>query len=628
MPLLTGPNDPVPNAPTNSIVSAYAYSNRNKKTDRAVGVFTASPEYQVLPQLKLKADFSYRPSSYDVKDVEPEFRYIQDSWESMDIAVNTETGRISKIKEDVQLFTTNVYADYNQTFGKHTLGGLVGFNQEVWKKEQLSAGNTGIMSIGAPTLGNTYGVNPSKGEVDEHWAVRGVFMRINYNYSDRYLFEMNGRYDGSSKFPHDSRFKFFPSFSAAWRLSEESFMADTRSWLDNLKIRASYGSIGNQNVANYGFYSRMGSSQSSAMINGQRPYQVNPPGLISPDFTWETATTINGGLDVSLLSNRLNYSFDIYRRETKDIIMDGSTYPSVLGTSAPMVNSGKLRTHGWEMSLGWKDRLSNGFFYDLNFVLSDYQTEVALFNGNDNCSLGSLYTGKKVGEIWGYVTDRILQEGDIANNLIIQYTDENGNNLHRPNESNSAYYPGDIMYKDINGDGKVDRGLNTLDDHGDLKVLGNNTPRLKFGLTANFAWKGFDLNLFFQGVGKRDVWISDKTYWGDEDGPGSKKVYENSWTPEQTDAKYPLYGARRSQNWYTQSAYMFNGAYLRLKQAILGYTVPAEITNKIKMSKLRVYVSGFNLFEITELPDVYDPDLLSTSYPQMRSIALGVQVGF
>ena len=308
--------------------------------------------------------------------------------------------------------------------------------------------------------------------------------------------------------------------------------------------------------------------------------------------------------------------------------MDGSTYPSVLGTSAPMVNSGKLRTHGWEMSLGWKDRLSNGFFYDLNFVLSDYQTEVALFNGNDNCSLGSLYTGKKVGEIWGYVTDRILQEGDIANNLIIQYTDENGNNLHRPNESNSAYYPGDIMYKDINGDGKVDRGLNTLDDHGDLKVLGNNTPRLKFGLTANFAWKGFDLNLFFQGVGKRDVWISDKTYWGDEDGPGSKKVYENSWTPEQTDAKYPLYGARRSQNWYTQSAYMFNGAYLRLKQAILGYTVPAEITNKIKMSKLRVYVSGFNLFEITELPDVYDPDLLSTSYPQMRSIALGVQVGF
>ena len=582
----------------------------------------------MLPQLKLKAVFSYRPSSYDVKDVEPEFRYIQDSWESMDIAVNTETGRISKIKEDVQLFTTNVYADYNQTFGKHTLGGLVGFNQEVWKKEQLSAGNTGIMSIGAPTLGNTYGVNPSKGEVDEHWAVRGVFMRINYNYSDRYLFEMNGRYDGSSKFPHDSRFKFFPSFSAAWRLSEESFMADTRSWLDNLKVRASYGSIGNQNVANYGFYSRMGSSQSSAMINGQRPYQVNPPGLISPDFTWETATTINGGLDVSLLSNRLNYSFDIYRRETKDIIMDGSTYPSVLGTSAPMVNSGKLRTHGWEMSLGWKDRLSNGFFYDLNFVLSDYQTEVALFNGNDNCSLGSLYTGKKVGEIWGYVTDRILQEGDIANNLIIQYTDENGNNLHRPNESNSAYYPGDIMYKDINGDGKVDRGLNTLDDHGDLKVLGNNTPRLKFGLTANFAWKGFDLNLFFQGVGKRDVWISDKTYWGDEDGPGSKKVYENSWTPEQTDAKYPLYGARRSQNWYTQSAYMFNGAYLRLKQAILGYTVPAEITNKIKMSKLRVYVSGFNLFEITELPDVYDPDLLSTSYPQMRSIALGVQVGF
>ena len=393
---------------------------------------------------------------------------------------------------------------------------------------------------------------------------------------------MNGRYDGSSKFPHDSRFKLFPSFSAAWRLSEESFMADTRSWLDNLKVRASYGSIGNQNVANYGFYSRMGSSQSSAMINGQRPYQVNPPGLISPDFTWETATTINGGLDVSLLSNRLNYSFDIYRRETKDIIMDGSTYPSVLGTSAPMVNSGKLRTHGWEMSLGWKDRLSNGFFYDLNFVLSDYQTEVALFNGNDNCSLGSLYTGKKVGEIWGYVTDRILQEGDIANNLIIQYTDENGNNLHRPNESNSAYYPGDIMYKDINGDGKVDRGLNTLDDHGDLKVLGNNTPRLKFGLTANFAWKGFDLNLFFQGVVRETFGLVTRHTGVMKTVRVAKRCMKIHGLRNRRMPNILFTVPVVHENWYTQSAYMFNGAYLRLKQAILGYTVPAEITNKIK----------------------------------------------
>lgn len=627
-PLLTGPNDPIPNAPTNSIVSAYAYSGRMVKTKRSVAAFTASPQYLLLPELKVKADFSFRPSSYDVKDVEPEYKYVQDSWESMNIATNTETGSISKTKEDVNLFTTNIYMDYNQQFGKHTLGGLVGFNQEVWKKEQLQTQNTGIMSIGAPTLGNTYGTNVSKSEVDEHWAVRGAFVRVNYNYSDRYLFEMNGRYDGSSKFPHDSRFKFFPSFSGAWRISEESFMNDTRSWLDNLKVRASYGSIGNQNVANYGFYSRMGASQSGAIINGLRPYQVNPPGLISPDFTWETATTINGGLDATLFENKFNMSFDIYRRETKDIIMDGATYPSILGTSAPMENSGKLRTNGWELSLGWNDRLSNGFYYDLNFVLSDYSTEVVLFKGNDNNSLGSLYTGKKVGEIWGYETDRILQKEDIANNLIIQYTDENGKNLHRPHESNSAYYPGDIMYKDINGDGKVDRGLNTLEDHGDLKVIGNNTPRFKFGLTTNFAYKGFDLNLFFQGVGKRDVWVSDKTYWGNLEGPGSRKVYDNSWTPERMDAKYPLYNANRTQNWYAQTAYMFNGSYIRLKQAILGYTIPAEVLSKIKLNKVRVYLSGFNLFEITDLPDVYDPDLLSTAYPQMRSVAFGIQVGF
>jgi len=628
-PLLTGATDPVPYAPTNSIVSAYAYSGRYADTKRSVAVFTASPEFVLTKDLKLKADISYRPSAYDYKNIEPEYRYINESWQAETIATNTNTGNISGIKETVSLLTNNVYLDFNKSFDKHQLSSIIGFNQEVWNREQLYAFNQGIISIGAPTVVNTYGDNRVISELDDHWAVRGGFLRLNYNYSDKYIFEMNGRYDGSSRFPNANRFKFFPSFSAGWRISEESFFPErVRVWLDNLKIRASYGAIGNQNVANYGFYPTMSTGRANYLIDGTRPYSINPPALVNPDFTWETATSINGGLDVTLLKNRVDLSFDIYQRKTTDIVMAGATYPAVLGANAPTENSGTLQTNGWELSLGYKDKTQGGLNYDVRFVLSDYQSKVVTFRGNDNNSLSTLYSGMQVGEIWGYETDRILQVEDVQNNLIIAFTGDNNTNLHRPNEYSGAYFPGDIMYKDLNGDGLVNRGSNTLDDHGDLNVIGNSTPRLSFGLTTNFSYKGFDLNLFFQGIGKRDVWISDRTWRGNILGSGNWDVYNQSWTPERTDANYPVYNDQRGQNWYPQTAYLFDGSYFRLKQAILGYTVPVKLSSAIGIQRLRFNVSGFNIFEITKLPNVYDPDLLETGYPQMRSLAFGVQVRF
>lgn len=629
-PMLTGSNDPIPNYPTNSIVSTYANSGRVQTTKRSVAAFTVSPEYQLFPELKLKADISYRPSTYDVKDVSPQFTYIDTGWTPVTASGTENDGYISEIKESVSLYTTNIYADFSKRlWNKHTISSIIGFNQELWERNQLNARNTGIVSIGAPSLGNTYGENKTVGEIDDHWAVRGAFGRVNYNYDDRYLVEFNGRYDGTSKFPKHKRFKFFPSVSGAWRISEESFMASTKGWLDNLKLRGSWGAIGNQNVDNYLFYTTMTTGKAGYIIDGSRPYQIsNPPSLVDPNFTWETATTLNGGIDITALSNRLDLSFDIYTRETTDIIMAGATYPSILGASSPNQNSGKLRTNGWEFSLGWRDRLSCGLSYDVKFVISDYQSKVVSFGGNDQKALSTLYSGKKVGEIWGYVTDRILQKEDIENNIIIQYTDPNGKNLHRPNEYSGGYFPGDIMYKDINGDGKVDRGSNTLDDHGDLKVIGNETPRYQYGITANLSYKGFDMSFFFQGLGKRDVWISDNVWKGNLDGLGNWDVYNKSWTPERTDAKYPVYNSGRGHNWYTQTGYLFNGAYLKLKQVILGYTMPKTITEKLGLEKVRFTVSGYNLFKITDIPDVYDPDLLKVGYPQLKSFALGVQVGF
>ncbi|TDS12177.1 TonB-dependent receptor [Sphingobacterium paludis] len=628
-PVWTGPTDPIPNAPTNSIVSAYANSGRYADTKRSVAIFTASPEFIITKDIKLKADISYRPSTYDYKNVEPEYRYIFESWQAETIGTFTNTGSIWDTKESVRLLTNNIYLDFNKRIDRHQIAGIVGFNQEVWNLEQLQAYNQGIISLGAPTLGNTYGDNRSIDERDEHWAVRGGFLRLNYNYADKYIVEMNGRYDGSSRFPSANRFKFFPSFSGGWRISEEPFFkGNIRNWIDNLKIRASYGAIGNQNVANYGFYPTMVAERANYLIDGARPYKISPPGLVNPNFTWETATTINGGLDLTLLKGRVDLSLDVYQRKTTDIIMAGATYPAVLGADPPTQNSGALQTNGWELSLGYKDRTQTGFNYDFRFVLSDYTSKVLEFRGNDNNSLSSLYSGMQVGEIWGYETDRILQAEDIQNNLITRYTGENNINLHRPHEYSGAYFPGDIMYKDRNGDGRVDRGSNTLDDHGDLMVIGNSTPRLSFGLTSNFSYKGFDLSLFFQGIGKRDVWIGDMTWRGDIDGSGNWDVYNQSWTPERTNAKYPMYNGRRSQNWLPQTAYLFDGRYLRLKQAILGYTVPFDKTSAIGIQRLRFTVSGFNIFEITKLPRVYDPDLLDANYPQMRSLALGVQVRF
>lgn len=630
MPPLTGADDPIPNHPTNSIVSTFANSGRIQTTSRSVATFTISPEYQLLPGLKLKADISYRPSTYNVKDVQPQFSFVDKAWATVTATGTENDGYISEIKESVDLYTTNIYADFSKKlWKKHTISSIIGFNQELWERNQLNARNTGIVSNGAPSLNNTYGENKTVGEIDDHWAVRGAFGRINYNYDDKYLFEFNSRYDGTSKFPKHKRFKFFPSVSGAWRISQESFMNPAKEWLNNLKLRASWGAIGNQNVSNYLFYTTMSTGKAAYIIDGVRPYQINnPPSLVDPNFTWETATTLNGGIDFAAFSNRLDVSFDIYTRKTTDIIMAGATYPTILGTSAPNQNSGILRTNGWELSLGWRDRLSCGLSYSVKFVLSDYQSKVISFEGNDKKALSTLYSGKKVGEIWGYVTDRILQAEDIENNLIIQYTDPNGKSLHKPNEYSGGYYPGDIMYKDIDGDGKVDRGSNTLDDHGDLKVIGNNTPRYQYGLTANLSYKGFDLSLFFQGIGKRDVWIGDNTWKGNIEGLGNWDVYNNSWTPERTDAKYPVYNSGRGHNWYTQTGYLFDGSYLKLKQMILGYTIPKNITGKVGLERVRFSVSGYNIFKITDVPDVYDPDLLSVGYPQLKSIALGVQVSF
>lgn len=620
MPLKTGPNDPIPNAWTDNIFGWLAYG-ATRQTQNTNTVYSVTPTVTILPELNIKAELSYRPTEYFQKRVVPTRNYVVDNWTAtIDAHTNPSTVREETTHSDY--YTINAYANYNKAFGQHNVSGVVGFNQEWYYYRKLYGEAENILTNDLPTLGMTTG-SQYTGDNEEHWAIRGAFVRANYDYAGRYLFEFSGRYDGTSRFGKNSRFKFFPSFSAGWRLSEEKFMENTRSWLDNLKVRGSWGSLGNQDVANYAYIASYGAADYiSWVMNNEQIKGMNPTAIIASDLTWETASTLDFGVDVTVLKGRLDATFDWYSRRTTDILMSGTKLPAILGASVPKRNSGELKTNGWELSLKWKDQLSNGIRYDVGLVLSDYQTEVVKFTGNPNGLLSTLYDGMKMGDIWGYETVGILQESDFT-------TNENGKYvLIGPDQSkvHSTLYPGDVRYADLNDDNEISPGDNTLENPGDRKVIGNSTPRFQYGITGNISWKNFDLNIFFQGIGKKDVWINDNVFWGGSVTAGNWEMYKNSWTPERTDAKYPMYAGRISGT--VQSGYLFNAAYLRLKTLALGYTLPKAWVNKAKLSNVRLSISGYNLFEITQIPDLYDPDQISSSYPMMRSVAFGLQVGF
>ena len=556
MPIMTGPNDPIPNTWTDNILGWLAYG-ATQQTKNTNAVFNITPTITICPELNIKAELSYRPTEYFQKRVIPTREYVVDTWASTS---NTHTYPSSIYEENrhSDYYTINAYATFNKAFGDHNVTLLGGFNQEWYYYRQLWGQNEDILTNELPTLGNTTGAQYA-GDSEEHWAIRGAFVRANYDYKGRYLAEFSGRYDGTSRFPKDSRFKFFPSFSLGWRLSEEQFMENTRHWLDNLKVRGSWGSLGNQDVANYAYIASYGAPDYIYWVmNGEQLMGMSPTAIIANDLTWETATTLDFGIDASVLNNRLEATFDWYTRRTTDILMDGTKLPAVLGASVPKRNSGELKTNGWELSLKWRDQLANGIRYDVGFVLSDYQSEVISFTGNPNKLLSTLYDGMKMGEIWGYETVGILQEDDFT-------IDENGKYiLIGPDQSKvqSTIYPGDVRYADLDGNGEISPGSSTVDDPGDRKIIGNSTPRFQYGITGNISWKNFDLNIFFQGIGKRDIWISDNVYWGGSGTAGNWEMYNNSWTPERTDAKFPMYAGRISS--ITQSGYLINAAYLRL----------------------------------------------------------------
>ena len=535
----------------------------------------------------------------------------------------TNPSSVTRSNSDDYYSSFNAFAEYNLSLGNndHNMKFMVGYNQEKKRTQYYYAGRKDLIDPENPAINQAIGDMAIDGNMGQ-WAVNGTFARFNYDYKGRYLLELNGRYDGSSKFKKGHRYQFFPSISAAWRLSEEKFFEGVKSWWDNMKLRVSYGSLGNQAVngnfpylATYGINTKYG-----ALLGGRRPVAVFAPGLVSSSFTWETVNQIDFGFDAAFLRNRLSASFDWYRRNTKDMLTDGEVLPAVLGASVPRQNAANLKTVGWELSLEWNDRLANGLSYHVKGVLSDYQSTITKFN-NPTGLISQYYVGHKLNEIWGYVSNGLFQTEQEAN------AHANQSYLY-----GGKWTAGDVRFEDLDGNNKIDIGDNTLANPGDRKIIGNSTPRFAFGITAGLEYKGIDFEMFWQGIGKRD-WFpgnGSAAYWGfTNEWQTPLTTSLDYWTPENTNAFFPRLGWANGGNRNTSTRYLQNASYCRLKNVTLGYTLPRNILDKIGVSRLRVYVTGENLLTFTSLIKAFDPETLNNmTYPINRKIAVGLNLTF
>ncbi|MCH5599012.1 SusC/RagA family TonB-linked outer membrane protein [Niabella ginsengisoli] len=573
---------------------------------------------------------NYIPIFYQTAD---ETRTIQDGRSGIGVGSNQ---TIQKV--------LNAYMEYEQTLAaKHYLKVMAGIGSERYHTESNSIFRNDLINTGTPTLQLALDPNSSFTSDGGEYALNSAYSRINYTYDNKYLLELNARMDATSRFPVNDRVGYFPSVSAGWRISEEGFFSGLKSVINDAKFRFSYGSLGNQDVSYYEYIASLRSEgKIGNIIGGTHPPAVYAPGLVSSSLTWEKQNSKNLGIDLALLKNRLSTSFDYYIRDIKDMLTVPQQLPAVLGTAPPLTNAADLRTKGWEMTLTWNDKFNvagSPLSYNFRFVLSDNQTTITKFN-NPNGLIKDWYVGKKVGEIWGMIGDGFFtSDEDVAN--------------HADQSELDGYYgfqAGDPKYVDLNGDGKINIGKQTLTDHGDLTIIGNNTPRYTFGFNTSVAWKGFDVSIFLQGVGKRDYWPGDRTgyFWGQYFAPWEqvyKHVIDNVWTPENPDAYFPRFAGWRVGDFgldawrdmgVVQTRYLQNGAYMRIKNLTLGYNLPAEIINKLGLKQVRLYLSGENIGEINKTKfKVLDPEALTSSswgtgkaYPFQRTYSAGLNITF
>ena len=520
--------------------------------------------------------------------------------------------------------TYNAYFDYLFDIQKqHNFAIKVGANAEDLRYDNQSVKVNGVQDVEHPTLNLTDGKN--EGIVDEslrHRATAGFFGRINYNYKEKYLLELNGRYDGSSSFRTGKQWAFFSSASAGYRISEEKFWTNIKPYVPTLKVRASYGSVGNQALDSWYPYISTMATETVSWI-GTDMNQVSTtttPSAVNPDMTWEKIRTLDIGFDAGFFNNELNVTFDWYQRRNVGMLVAGNEIVRYAGIAvAPLENGGDMKTNGWELQIDYNHAFNKDFAIYGTVTLSDAKSEITKWN-NTTGALNSWYKGKKLGEIWGFETDRYFNSSDVNPDGTLKTGTPDQSYLQN---GSFRFGAGDIKYKDLNKDGKIDTGKGTIDDHGDLKRIGNQLPRYEYSLRVGAMLKGFDVEVLLQGVGKRDMWSTSSLFIPHAAG-AQMNIFENQldyWTESNQNARFPrpyingafgslsgLPGNSGCNNFAPQTKYLNNLAYLRVKNFTVGYTLPQNLTRKIFVEKLRFYFSAQNLFTFDHIDGVMDPE--------------------
>ncbi len=693
-------NDPNGNPTLFSYIDAFEnggrYTTYKDQTDQQFS-FRLNP----VKGLNVVGEFNYRNWSNHNKRYYLQTGYYgpQGNWidnNPNDWAAGSPTGtRVYNYSQKGNYFNPNIYGDYSITVNeKNNFKVMAGFQSEWYHYEDFDAQNTGIIG-GLPFLDTTSGENQNVGGYAATWTTAGWFGRINYDYDGKYLVEGNIRYDGSSRFREGKRWAWSPSFSLGWNVAREAFMESSRTWLNTLKVRYSWGKLGNQNTNSwYPTYANMGYATNSSgwLVDGKKPTVATMPGLISTSLTWEKNRTWDIGLDWGLFNNRFTGTVDYYNRKTMDMVGPGAALPGVLGASVPKVNNLSMTSKGWELTISWRDRIGE-FSYGITANLYDHTTTIDEYP-NDTKSLSQSYwPGKKLGEIWGFRTEGLAKNDAEMQQHLDQMREAYKKVYGKDPTYNNPQYilgngwqAGDMMFKDIDGDGVISQGVEgvyklngkiykpgdagydpnfknnpnaeaistfTAENSGDYVVIGNTTPRYSFGLNLDAQWKGFDIKIFFQGIGKRDYFAGSGNamfFGASRVGLWQAMVFEphlDYFRPEDTtdplgpnvNAYYPrvIYG-QGPNNTYSNDRYLQNAAYCRLKNLTVGYTIPQSVTRKFYVERFRVYFSGENLFNITNFTKMGDPELIEAYneygagfgkiYPLSRVFSCGVNITF
>ena len=574
---------------------------------------TTELKFTPVKQFNITANFTYRNYTTSYTNRQTKFDYRV--YPGADIQYYTSGAGEDKLTENIKRYnylSGNVFATFEETWkDAHHLTVMAGLNAETWANKNVKALGKNLLSedlndlnLIAPDVDGN--VLTEVGGGQNAYSLLGVFARVNYDYKGRYLFEASARYDGTSRFAAGSRWGLFPSGSIGWRISEEPFFAPAKKVVNNLKLRASYGSLGNQNVGYYAHLRTISLNYFSNYTFGEgstKPKYSSLSNPVSSGLTWETTQQSNIGLDMTMFNNRLEFTAEAYIRDTKNMLTDGDALPGVFGADPPKANSADLRTKGYELSLSWRDQFNlagHPFGYSVRATMSDFRSHITKFD-NPTYTFGkSYYEGMRLGDIWGFVVDGLFATDEEAK----QYTSEVLDCSYINGRMTGGFLAGDLRFVDLDGDKVLGIGSNTVDKPGDRKILGNSLPSLQYGMTFAFDWLGFDVSAFFQGTGNH-YWYPhgfNMNFWGCYSYSYvsflQRDFIQRCWSEENPDAYFPRprsYSATGGELSKVNSRYLQNVRYLRFKNLTVGYTLPKKWLDKVRVDKVRIYFTGENL---------------------------------